>query len=309
VAFVCELVLRLLMTPYGGRAYTWGVERRQLTEGFARATFSFDGRRLTGNGELKDAPNVLLLGDSHVEGLQVNDSDTMGSVLERLLRSSVGPANVVAYGFGGAAAPQFCSIAEQTLARWHPARVIVYLDSRNIGSSVLSGPVRFITTADGRLLLARSPGTHKSLVPSLLSALAKRSSLVYLAWERWKAMPSLLPSPSSKTSASKGLDPPFAYTAFLSVKALQDSYGSRLLIAYDPMDRSKSENSLLEREFLKACHQLQANCIDVADTLAKEPMPRGFSNTAPNTGHYNAAGHRRLAEILGATLTEQWNRN
>lgn len=302
---VCEFLLRSVMTPYGGRIYTWGVERRQFTEGFAISTFSADGRRLTGNGDLKGAPYVLLLGDSHVEGLQVSDQVAMGSVLERTLRSSTGPVNVAAYGFGNAAAPKFCSMAEELLARWHPQRVIVFLDRRSLGSAVLSGPLRFVPTADGRLALARSAEPRKSFLISFLSAVVKRSSLAYLAWGRWKQMPSFLPVlPSAKAAIPKQEYLSSPATASLSVKGLQQSYGSRLLIAYDPMDDGTEDSRALEREFLKACRDSRADCVDLAGPLSEEVMPRGFPNTMPNTGHYNAAGHHRVAEALATALKE-----
>jgi hypothetical protein len=106
---ISDLALRVVMTPYGGKVYSWGRKIVQFQEGRSRATFGPDGRRLTGAGLQAKGKNVLLIGDSHVEGLSVDDSATMGAVLERLLRTSVGPTNVAVYGWGGSAAPQFCA--------------------------------------------------------------------------------------------------------------------------------------------------------------------------------------------------------
>src|SRR5262249_22787280 len=56
-----------------------GFEERDYREGFAKAHFSADGLRLTGNPQVATAPSVLIIGDSHVEAYSVYDEQTMGS--------------------------------------------------------------------------------------------------------------------------------------------------------------------------------------------------------------------------------------
>ncbi|MEP7076301.1 MAG: hypothetical protein ABI878_10870 [Acidobacteriota bacterium] len=54
------------------------IEIRQFQEGASVAHFKSDGSRSTGNDLLENTPTGIIIGDSFVEALQVNDKETMG---------------------------------------------------------------------------------------------------------------------------------------------------------------------------------------------------------------------------------------
>jgi hypothetical protein len=89
-----------------------------------------------------------------------------------------------------------------------------------------------------------------------------------------------------------------------SVSELKKAYGSRLLIAYDPVpEGSQDPNGVaLERQVLRSCETEGVPCFSLRDALADDWAPRGFHNTAPNVGHYNVTGHRRVAWALFEAL-------
>src|SRR5262249_52960194 len=99
-----ELLMRRISGKYENRA---GSEIRNFREGVATAHFLANGLRLTGNPQIADAPSVLIVGDSHVEAFQVEDRQTMGSVLERRLRAEGKSWNALQYGWSGADGPDY----------------------------------------------------------------------------------------------------------------------------------------------------------------------------------------------------------
>src|SRR6185503_19100426 len=95
---VAEAALRPWASAWREKPYDQAAEVRQYYEGVAVAHYAADGERLTANPPLPDAPHLLILGDSHVEAMQVGDADTMGAILERRARSAGRPLNVHQYG-------------------------------------------------------------------------------------------------------------------------------------------------------------------------------------------------------------------
>jgi hypothetical protein len=108
---LAEAALRPFASAWREKPYTTAAEVRQYYEGIAVAHYAADEERLTGNPEIAGAPNILILGDSHVEAMQVSDAETMGSVLERRLRNAGEPRNVHQYGWSSGAAPLYALMA------------------------------------------------------------------------------------------------------------------------------------------------------------------------------------------------------
>ncbi|MEO5936853.1 MAG: hypothetical protein ABIP81_06540, partial [Terriglobales bacterium] len=113
-----ELALRPWASAWLENPPTGAIEIRQYYEGFAMAHYAADGERLTGGPPVAGSPHVLILGDSHVEALQVSDGETMGAVVERRSRNAGLPLNVHQYGWSYSAAPTYAQAAPRLLERW-----------------------------------------------------------------------------------------------------------------------------------------------------------------------------------------------
>jgi hypothetical protein len=85
-ALAFELLFRILTTQPGGETHDWGVTIKQYDEGVSSASFAWDNARLTDNPVIPGAAYGLIVGDSYVQALQLNDGQTVGSILERRLR-------------------------------------------------------------------------------------------------------------------------------------------------------------------------------------------------------------------------------
>ena len=91
----------------------------------------------------------------------------------------------------------------------------------------------------------------------------------------------------------------------ITVLGLKKAYGPRLLIVYAPAYFGTRYDSVepVEREVLALCVQEGVACLSVREALARERydqfrLSRGFHNTAPGVGHFNANGHRIMGQEI-----------
>ncbi len=87
---VALLLSEISLRPWAGQLYRFDVQPlsadriqsptkivRYYGEGIATSHFSPSRARLTGRAPVASAPWIVIMGDSFVEGLQINDSETM----------------------------------------------------------------------------------------------------------------------------------------------------------------------------------------------------------------------------------------
>lgn len=100
-------------------------EIRQYSEGISVSHYASQDPpplnwRLTGNKHIEGAPVLLIVGDSYIAAHQVNDEQTMGSLIERWSRSDDFALNVRQYGVPGGSISAYAGYAEPLLGRWKP---------------------------------------------------------------------------------------------------------------------------------------------------------------------------------------------
>jgi hypothetical protein len=307
---VFELGLRPFATAWREKPFTRPAEVRQYYEGMAVAHFGPDAQRLTGNAEVAAAPNILILGDSHVEALQVNDQQTMGAVLEGLARSAKAPVNVRQYGWSSAAAPLYVVEAPKLLAQWQPSKVVIVMTPGDLAQAFY-GPQRLKLLADGKPELINEPqpapaGWRNKIGPPVIS----RSVLAYHLYRSVAMMRERAQAPAEFVP-SEVLEPGAEAAALASVKILKAAYGTRLLIVYDPfisgLHAEPADTGEMEAAMLTACRQEQVECVFTRDALTQDRITeqrfsRGFNNTSPGTGHWNATGHSIVANVIWESL-------
>jgi hypothetical protein len=276
---------------------------RSYFEGLSDAHFEPDGlsplgNRLTGNASLSGALEGIIVGDSHVAAYSVRDQETMGAVVERLSRNAGRPLNVRQYGWLGANAPTFVAAAERLLSARNPAWVAVVLNSYNIGVNAL------VTSDNLGMEVSRSVWRDR------MRKFSGRSVLALAIWRRLELIRSRLEQKNFTTdSALEQRDPRLAKEAALvpraMVLALKRAYGARLLIVFTPHLLGVGHFSVepTERELLRICADQGVAFISVRDAFERDRdshsrLSRGFHNTAPGVGHFNAIGHRIIGEEI-----------
>jgi hypothetical protein len=287
---------------------------RNYFEGLSCAHFEADGlgeieTRLTGNPRLSGAAEGMIIGDSHVVAYAVRDKDTMGSVVERLSRAAGRPLNVRQYGWRGASSPTFLASAESLLRAGSPSWVAVVLNFYNIGVNALvaRGGWRMEVAPDYsfHLIDGRPPGHtrwRQTLAPlvghsTLFLGLEQRLGLFQtrLAQENY----------ANRQKRESALDEEAARVPRATVLGLKRAFGGRLLVVYAPQVLGPCHYSVgpAETELQQLCAAEGVAFLSVRERLERDRnhysrLSRGFHNTAPGVGHFNAIGHRIIGEEI-----------
>jgi hypothetical protein len=322
VAPVFELMLRPFVA---GSNQPAGPVRtiRSYFEGTSVAHFEPDGlgtygNRLTGNPPLAGAPEGLIVGDSHVVAQAVRDEETMGAVIERLARAAGRPLNVRQYGWTSANAPTYLACAESLLRSRNPAWVAVVVNAANISIEALTTRQnwRMSVAPDGAFKLIDMRSLQPTNRMRNMRQQMGRSALALALWRRfWLIQNQASTEPAFGQGEPPGQrDPQLALEAArvprATVLGLRKAYGHRLLIVYAPAFFGTSYESLdpIEQEVLALCAQEGVACLSMREALVRERydqlrLSRGFHNTAPGDGHFNATGHRVIGQEIWRYLS------
>lgn len=293
----------------GKHEYSSGYEVRNDREGIAKSHFSSDSLRLTGNPQIAGAPNVLVVGDSHVEAFQVWDTQTMGSVLERRLRAEGKQWNVLQYAFSGADGPDYIYAAPLVLERYHPTRVFLIMNAGDFAKTT-TAYVRLVERNGEVVAEPVRPGVVRGHPPSFggkTSRKLKEFAVLYSSAIRFTL--EILPSLTEHKASAQERD--LVPTEFsdksldMIVRGLKEAYGERLSILYTPEQPYSTEEPMEPQEAAllaqcKAegleCRSLRGRMID--SLLEGHELARGFTNTAPGFGHLSAYGHEMAADEM-----------
>jgi hypothetical protein len=101
------------------------------------------------------------------------------------------------------------------------------------------------------------------------------------------------------------LDEQAARVPRASVLGLKRAFGGRLLVVYAPQVLGPAHYSVepTETELQRLCAEEGVAFLSVRERLERDRnhysrLSRGFHNTAPGVGHFNAIGHRIIGEEI-----------
>jgi hypothetical protein len=311
------LLFELSLRPFVADAYRPGPfpvrTIRNYYEGLAVAHFEPDGlgqlgNRLTGNQPISGAPEVLIVGDSHVAAYSVRDQDTMGAVVERLSRASGQPLNVRQYGWPGANAGTFLAAASSLLEARNPAWVGIVLNPYNIGVNALTAHEwRMEVAPDYSVRLIHGPYPCQTAFRETLVQWTGHSALALALWRRlgvtWSRR--VLESGTAETISEQHdsrLAEEAARVPRATVLALKKAFGTRLIMIYAP-PVGVDDVEPVETELRNICAEQGVAFLSVQQALVQDRidhsrLSRGFHNTAPGVGHFNAIGHQIIGEEI-----------
>jgi hypothetical protein len=320
LSFLCGCALALIFMELvlhnfaGKYEYSNGVEVRNDREGIAKAHFSPDSLRLTGNPQIAGAPNILIVGDSHVEAFQVWDEQTMGSILERELRAGGKQWNVLQYAFSGADGPDYIYAAPLVLDRYRPTRVFLVMNAGDFAKTTTEY-VRLVDK-DGEVEAEPlRPGVVRGHPPSFggrTSRKLKESAVLYSSAIRFKV--DILPNLTEhKASAQEGdlVPTTLSHTNLeMIVRGLKQAYGDKLWILYTPEQPFSAQDPAepQEADLLAQCKVQGLDCRSLRGRMLEElqehhEVARGFTNTAPAFGHLSVYGHEMAADEMHEWLS------
>jgi len=274
-------------------------------EGIATSHFSPSRARLTGRVPAADAPWIVIMGDSFVEALQLNDSETMGAVVERLSLAS-NPVNVRQYGWPGASPAKYALEGTDVLRLWNPRMVAVIANANGFRTAALGTHWTKAQIRGGSFLI-QPVAPDRLTLPVRLWFVMRHSALFELVTSRFvlDISPEIpgLHTFHSTAEAAQGT-PSDAEVLPMMVRLLKQTYGDRLFLVYaaEPALTS-TQPEREETETLLECRLQGVRCASTGPflrdaLLSLQYFGSGFSNSAPEKGHYNANGHHLVGELI-----------
>jgi hypothetical protein len=267
-------------------------------EGIATSHFTRSHARLTGNATIAGAPWTVILGDSFVEGLQVDDRDTMGSQLERLARRHNQPLNVRQYGWSGDAPAHYALLAPEVIRKWHPRMIVAVTNVDDYSPIALDTAFAVLGIHNGKgtatAKLAPAEPLRTKLWPLIRqSALGEYSAIRF----KLDILPTFYSTAAPQNQKLKAPDNQIG----ISLRLLKEAYGNALFVVYTA-EPGLSGRGDPDDAVLRECEVEGVRCVSVRgawlDELHSGIIPSGFSNSAPGSGHYNRDGYGLIARLI-----------
>lgn len=290
--------------PTRATDYMWEPKQLKTTmvEGFSWFKMDKNGYN---NVFLQDNDiDILLMGSSHMEAVQVSKYENTGYLLNNYLKEQ----QVYNIGISGHAIYNCVDNLENAVNTYKPKRYVIIetstveleIDSMEM---VLNGTYPHIVSYDDGLIY-----TIQKNIPAIKA--------LYKQVEEWK------------TSQAKVTDFPkeriqdyteHSYTDILKdfLSKAADSVknkGVKLIIFYHPDTMIDEAGNMINTTDSTALEAFQTTCdmngimfIDMTETFqrlyAKEHiLAHGFSNTAIGEGHLNAAGHKAVSKKIASAI-------
>jgi lysophospholipase L1-like esterase len=275
-----------------------GREVRWCVEGCASSTWQAHGVRRARPWD-PTRPVILAVGDSYTEALHVADDEVFTARLESHLGQGL---QVLDIGRSGFSAADYLALAERYKDEFHPRWTVVALKDEDF-EGVERGNYR-MKRVDGKLALVQNP----IVVPSAaLQPLRLHAAVYSFAVYRWHQLVAGAAAEPPMFLAGEPIRPPApprpAASTLEILAALEHAYEGRVTFVF--LARPQPEHTPappVEQRFDAACAELALSCVNprarFQSLVDAGTPPYGFANSAPNSGHLNAAGHAALAEAL-----------
>ena len=289
----------------GATEYKWESGRffRKGTEGFAFGRTNNDGFNNLRDYTPGEDIDILLMGSSHMEGMNVGPGENTAAVLNRLFAGEKYTYNI---GTSGHTLIYCLSNLDAALDTYAPGSYVV-IESRTVSfetgelAELVEGTVPPIPSRTGGLveLLQRFPYL-RLIYTKYLTDTARESGIATETpvepQEDMVRMTALLQSALN--------------TAAESCRA----HGVQPIIVYDPTVYAADDGSAYTdtdpqalAAFRSACDSAGIRFIDLTESYLAlyqqaHKLPYGFANTSPGMGHMNRWGHSLFARAVYETI-------
>jgi lysophospholipase L1-like esterase len=298
-----------------GRIYGQGLYV-QGKEGYGRTFLNELGLRspsLTDEPLQENERNILVLGDSYTQAMQVSDEVAFPQHLNDLLGQQT---RVINSGREGASPADYIALAQYNKNTFDPDVVIVQLNETDFTKDLLANTQTFYyeETARGFSLRENKTVVSSNKLASRFASLQNilNFSVVRIALERIEAFRASKAPDSTTTVQTTTQQTDGSLERFI-VQELKKSYRQPILLYIPEIDYFSSDYAqphATERQLARAARELGVTFIsllpDYVALYRNQQQPaHGFTNTQPGMGHINALGHEVAAERLAEALTPQ----
>lgn len=289
----------------GATDYTWEPYqiKTTMTEGFA--WFQMDQNGFNNVNKCVSTTDVLLMGSSHMEAVNVAKNKNVGALLNEALDD-----NVYNIGVSGHQIYHCVNNIDNAIDTYQPTQwVIIETDRVQLDilemQSVIDGKYEYIESYDeGTIYYVQK------YFPSVKTILKNISD--------WRNLDNTENDFASNDDISDEYDD--CLTSFLK-KAVNSLDGQKLMIFYQPATEIDSNGELVlnkDEQYLEIfktkCEGLGIVFVDMTDDFYelytdKNILAHGFVNTGVGTGHLNEYGHQVIADRVIKELKVQRERN
>ena len=315
---VAIAVLSLVLAPYsltpvhmenpdGNTDYVWPANALwcKMTEGISFGKFDAKGYN---NTEVVDKPDILVLGSSHTEAVNVLQSKNFAALLGQQFEGTYTTYNM---GISGHFFLKVCKYLPRTIELVPEAKYIIIETSnvtfnQNDVDSLLNGTVEFTPSSKGLIsTLQKLPFfriTYTQLTSGLLDLL----------------MPQEVQSANVTATAPETVLPDETVydTLFTYIQDTLQGVDAQLIVMYHPtgvlqQDGSVSfvDNDASLAMFSRKCQEYGVSLVDMTQPFmqiyeTEHKLPHGFITGEIGSGHINAVGHAEIAEQLAKCIAE-----
>ena len=283
----------------GATDYKWEPHqfKSNMREGFSWLYMNEDGFNNQFNAEGDSNIDILLMGSSHMEAVNIGSDKNVGY----LLNSGLSEYTIYNIGMSGHDIYHCVNNLKKAVDYYNPTEYVIIetdelvLDQDQI-MSVINGDYPIIPSYDHGMMY-----TVQKMIPCFQP--------IYREIINWKNASANMIQVDDKGDTSSVTDEYYGVLSdFLSF--IDDSAeGRKVILVYHPRiriddkDFAISENDADTERFNELCRDHQIEFVDMTDDFISEyvlyhNMPHGFSNTAVGVGHLNETGHRLMANRL-----------
>jgi len=324
VLVLIEILLRGTTFWFNGK-YAYTIEMGSRPAQGSRVLYGQEGFGIThysGFGEIATpyaggSNNIVVMGNSYAEGLNVNDTDKFVSVAETILRRDGFDVDLRNIGRSGQTIVDQIYLAPYVIEQYHPLIVVIQATVRafeRTAEFVKGDSNQLVISNDGRILVRHQPEPDRD---NAVRAIGEFFSILDYGRTRFKQI-------RSQALKSPGQNPDYAVASVYPVSKdivmhkvlnkLREAFGSLdLVIVLIPPIPEVHNNRLTEPDFTQY-QMIKQDLESIPNVHVVDPSaeflisfrnhrpPSGFLNTIPGTGHVNAVGHQIIGENLAKIL-------
>lgn len=257
-------------------------------------------------------PKLLILGDSVVEALEVDDLEAFPSIIQRDLQRSGWDVQLLNAGCGGRSVADYVNLAPPLLGEFKPNWTVIVLQDNDWEEDAWDVAKRhFVKGKDANLTVMAGVPRVRNRIRGYLSRRFKLEPLNELCEirsrllaTRWDTEPALFAAADRRPQGRK-----LEYPIEQEFDLLRTAYPgglSLLYLAKFQVSGSQTAVSPLQSRIQKLCERNQVDYIDFSTEFPQlrelGQHPQGFPNTSYGAGHFNIYGHQALARCLQARL-------
>lgn len=305
IAILCVIFAPYVFTPVhksnpnGNTDYIWpgGAVWHKMTEGISSGRFDENGYN---NISVVENPDILILGSSHMEAVDVLQTENTAYLLDQLLPDD----SVYNLGISGNNFLRVCKYLSTSIALYPEDPEFIIIETDDI----------HFPAADIVNLLEDNINYTPSYDTGLIASLQRLPFLRLMYLQGTDLLDTLLPKAETAPEPETPITDDAYRALFSYISSATANCSSKIIIVYHSSAQLQADGSVSFEShedskalFAKHCEARGIYFVDMADAFTQlyneeNKLPHGFVTGQIGWGHLNPDGHRIMAETLAKTI-------